>query len=63
MVKIGRPHQRGLGSFPGQGSTHPTVGCHSVVAAYCCDAESCATGISNSSRVTRGGQVSAELPE
>ena len=43
---------------------HPSVGCHTVVAACCCcDAESYATGISNTSRVTHGGQVSVKLPD
>ncbi|MCO6060816.1 hypothetical protein NG726_29765, partial [Pseudomonas sp. MOB-449] len=40
--------------------------CQSVVLwgfACCCDAGSYATGISNTSRVTHGGQVSAELPD
>ena len=40
---------------------HPSVSCHAVAAACCCDAESSATRISNSSRVTYGGRVSAEL--
>ena len=50
------------GLFPGQGST-PPVGCHTVVAACCCDAESYATRVSKTSRVTPGGQVSVELPD
>ena len=50
------------GSFPGQGTTPPSVGCHTVAAVCGCDAESHATGISNTRRVTHGGQVSAELP-
>ena len=36
------------------------MGCHTVAAAYRCDAESYATGISNTSRVTYGEQASAE---
>ena len=42
---------------------HLSVSCHMVVAACCCDAESYATGISNTSRISHGGQVSAELPD
>ena len=42
---------------------HLSVNCHTVAAACCCDAESYATGISNTSRVTHGGQASVELPE
>ena len=42
---------------------HSSVGCHTVAAACCCDAESYATGISYTSRLTHGGQVSAELPD
>lgn len=41
---------------------HPSIDCHTVVAAGYCDAESYATAISDTSRVTHGGQVSAELP-
>ena len=33
-----------------------------MAGAYCCDAESYATGISNTSRVTHGGQALAERP-
>ena len=36
---------------------------HTVAAACCCDAESYATGISHTSRVTHGGQFSLELPD
>ena len=57
MVKTWCSHLSGLGSFPSQGSTPPVFDCHAMAAACCCDAESWATGITNSSRVTRGGQV------
>ena len=46
------------GLFPARESHHPSAGCHTVVALCCCDAESYATSISNTSRVTHGG-----LPE
>ena len=49
--------------FPVRGPHCPSVGCHTMSAMCCCDAESSATGISNASRVTRGGQVSAEHPD
>ena len=49
--------------FPVRGPHHLSVGCHTVVVVCCCDAESYATGISNTSRVTHGGQVSAELSD
>ena len=62
-VKIGSSHCRGLGLCPGQETTPPSVSSHIVVAACCCDAESYATGISNTSSVPHGGQVSAELPD
>ena len=56
------PH--GPYSFPGQGITsHSSAGCHTVAAVCGCDAESHATGISNTSRVTHGGRVSSELPD
>ena len=42
---------------------HPSVGRHTVAAVCCYDAESYAADISNTSRATRGGQVSAELPD
>ena len=42
---------------------HPSVGCHTVAALCCCVAESYATGISNTSRVTPGTQVSVELSD
>ena len=63
MVKIRHSRPCGLGSFPGQGTTHQFVCWYPVVAARYLDAESNAAGISNNSRVTRGGQVSAELPD
>ena len=50
VVKVWQSHHRSPGSFLGQGTTPPI--CQTVVAACCCDAESYATGISNSSRVT-----------
>ena len=60
VVKIQRSHRRGLSSFPvGNHRTHL-----SVVILWqlcCCDAESYATKISNTSRMTHAGQVSAEL--
>ena len=42
---------------------HPSVGCHTVTTACCYDAERYAIGISSTSRVIHGGQVSAELPD
>ena len=42
---------------------HPSVSCHTVAAVCRCDAESDATGISNTSRVTHDRQVSVELPD
>ena len=47
--------------FPVMEPQHQAVGCHTVAAACCCDAENRATGISNTSRVSHGGQVSVEL--
>ena len=41
----------------------PSVSCHTMVVACCYDADSYATRISNTSRVTHGGQVSMELPD
>ena len=41
----------------------PSVCCHTMVAVCCRDAESYATGVSNRSRVSHGGQVSVELPD
>ena len=41
----------------------PSVSCHAVEAECSCDADSSATKISNTSRATHGGQVSAELPD
>ena len=69
VVKIQRSHHLGPGFSPAQGPTPPVCrvshhgGCHTVVAACGCDAESSATRISNSSSVTHGGQVSMELPD
>ena len=42
---------------------HPSVGYHTVASACCCDAESRATDVSYTSRVTHGGQISVELPD
>ena len=42
---------------------HPSVTCRTMVTACCCDAESYATRISNTSRVPHGGQVSVKLPD
>ena len=53
MVEIHHSHHKGLVREP----HHQSVGGHTVVAVCCCDAESCATGISNMSRVTHGGQA------
>ena len=61
MVKIGPLIPTTQVCFPVR-EPHP-VGCHTVMATYCCDAESSATGISNTNRVTHGGQVSSELPD
>ena len=58
VVKIQCSHSCVPGSLPGREPHHPSVGCHTEVTACCCDAESCATGISNTNRVTHGGQVS-----
>ena len=53
----------GPGLFPGQG-TMPLVCRLSYCGnCCCCDAESYASGISHTSRVTHGGQVSVELPD
>ena len=44
--------------FPVREPHHPSVGvCHTVAAVCCYDAESYATGLSNTSRVTLGGQI------
>ena len=63
VVKIHCSHHCGWGSFLLRQPQHPSVGCHTVVAACCCDTESYATGISNTSMVIHGGQVSVELPD
>ena len=49
--------------FPVGEPQDASVSCHTVVAACCCDPESYVISISNTSRVTHGGQVSAELPD
>ena len=46
--------------FPDR-ETNTSVCCHTLAAGCYCDAESYATEISNTSRVTHGGQVSVEL--
>ena len=53
----------GTNLFHSQGTTLCSVSCYAVAAAHCCDAESYATGISNTSRITHRGQVSVELPD
>ena len=58
VVDIWCSHHHGLGSFPTQGTIPPSVGCHTVVSACCCDAESYATGISNTSRLIHGPKSS-----
>ena len=58
MVKIWCSHWVG---FLVREPHRPSGGCHTVAAACHCDAESYATGISNTTRVTHGGQISAEL--
>ena len=42
---------------------HPSVGSHRVAAVCCYDPESYSMGISNTSRVIYGGQVSVEFPD
>ena len=49
VAKIWYSHRHGLGLFPSRGTTPLSVGCHTVAAACCCDTESYATGISNTS--------------
>ena len=60
MVKIPCSHRHSLGSFLHQGTT---LLVWQVAAVCCCDSESYATGISDTDRVTHGGQVSAEIPD
>ena len=62
VVRICCSHRCGLGWFPGEVTTASPARCRTVVAASYCNAESYTTGISNTSRVTHGGQFSAELP-
>ena len=52
-------------TFVSQSGNHTiqSVSCHSVAAACCCDAESYATSISDTDRVTYGQQFSVELPD
>ena len=64
MVKIQHtPPQPRFVSWSGNDTSPLSFGYHTVAAACCGDAESYATSISNTSRVTHGGQVSEELPE
>ena len=49
--------------FPVREPHHLSLSCHTAAAACCCDAETYATVISNTSRVTHGGQVSVALPD
>ena len=49
--------------IPVREPNHLSIGCHTAVAACGYDAESSATGISNTSKVIHDGQVSAELPD
>ena len=63
MVKIQGSHPEAWAHYQIREPHPPSVSCHTVVAPRCCDAESYATRISNTSWVTRGGQVSAELPD
>ena len=59
VIKI----QCDLVRFPVREPQPAAVGGHIVEAACCCDAESFATSVSSNSRVTHGGQVSAEFPD
>ena len=63
VVKIWCSHGHSSNSFPGRRTTPLSLGCHTVAVVCFRDAESYATSISNTSRVTYGGQVSAELPD
>ena len=47
VVKIQCSHCCGCVCFLIREQHHPSVGCHTVAALCCCDAESYATGISN----------------
>ena len=49
--------------FPVRETQHTSVGCHAAAVVCGYDAESYATGISNTSRVTRGGQDLVEHPD
>ena len=62
VVKFGALTLAAWVHFPVREPCHPTVGCHTVAAVCCHDVESYATGISNTSRVTYGGQISVKLP-
>ena len=62
MVKIRCSHHLSLCLFSTLGTTPQSVSCHTVAAACCCDTESYACRISNTSRVPHGGQIS-ELPD
>ena len=63
LVRSGAPPTAARVHFQVREPHHPSVRCLIVAAARCCDAESDATSVSNSSRVTRGGKVSVELPD
>ena len=49
--------------FPTSEHHHLSVGCHTVAAACCGDAEIYTTSISNTGRVAHGRQVSEKLPD
>ena len=55
VVKIWHSHTVAQVHFQVRETHHLSVGCHIVVAVCCCDAESYAACISNTSRVTQGG--------
>ena len=52
VVRIPHSHPHTLVYFMVREPHHSSVGCRTVAAACCCDAESYATRISNTSRVT-----------
>ena len=63
VLKIHCSHYHCPGSFLVRKPHNSSVECHPVAAACGCDAKSYDTGISNNSKVTHGGQVSAKLPD
>ena len=63
VMKIQCSHHVAQVSFPVRDPHHPPFGCQTVAVHCCYDAESYATRISNTSKVTHGGQVSVELPD